>query len=77
MIEDMRKEKSDKYEELKGDRGSKDWNWYFLKYRPVDEPKKSKKNKNKKTKKRKKNGKRKTKKRKSSKTTLLKKIFNF
>jgi hypothetical protein len=79
MIEDMRKEKSDKYEELKGDRGSKEWNWYFLKYRPVDEPKKSKKNKNKnkKTKKRKKNGKRKTKKRKSSKTTLLKKIFNF
>ena len=66
-----------KYEELKGNKDSKEWNWYFLKYRPGDEPKKSKKNKNKKTKKRNKKSKRKTKKRASAKTSLFKKLFNF
>ena len=35
-MEKMREEKANKYKELKKHRGSKEWNWYFLKYAPAD-----------------------------------------
>ena len=35
-MEKMREEKASKYKELKKHRGSKEWNWYFLKYVPAD-----------------------------------------
>ena len=77
MIEDMRKEKSDKYEELKGNKDSKEWNWYFLKYRPGDEPKKSKKNKNKKQRSAIKKASERQKNVHQQKQVLFKKLFNF
>ena len=55
--EDIRSEKTKKYEELKDKRGSKDWEWYFLRYEPAKkttEPKKTQKKTLKKTKKNKK-----------------------
>ena len=73
VIEDMRKEKSEKFEELKHKRDTKDWEWHFLKYRPGEISKKGKKKDKKKTKKGKKKSKRKTRKKKK---TLLKRIFN-
>ena len=54
-IEDIRKEKSDKYNELKGQRGTKEYEKYFLKYVPQEEIKNSKKERKNKTQK-KKNG---------------------
>ena len=35
------REKTKKYEELKDKRGSKDWEWYFLRYEPAKEKQKS------------------------------------
>jgi hypothetical protein len=59
----MREEKANKYRELKNERGSDDWNWYFYKYSPAEERStrkykstrnvKNKSKKNKKTRKRK------------------------
>ena len=52
----MREEKAKKYRELKNKRGSKDWEWYFLKYSPADiEMRKNKPKTTKKTKKTRKN----------------------
>jgi hypothetical protein len=69
-MEKMREEKASKYKELKKHRGSKEWNWYFLKYVPADieMEKYNKKEKNKKkTKKNRHTGKKKkTRKRKKS-----------
>jgi len=64
--EKSRAHKSEMFEKLKNNRGSDEWNWYFLRYVPGDSTKKSKiKNSNKKThkRKRKKKKNRKTKKR--------------
>jgi hypothetical protein len=74
MIEDMRKQKSQKYTELKNSRPSKDWDWYFLKYRPDEEHKKTLQ----KTKKsnRKRTQKQKTKKNKKNKKSLFKQFLN-
>jgi len=60
-IEKMREEKAEKYKELKKNRGSKEWNWYFLRYTPEEgkEKKISKKRKTHKKKKRKRRGTRK------------------
>jgi len=57
----MREEKAEKYKELKKNRGSKEWNWYFLRYTPEEgkEKKISKKRKTHKKKKRKRRGTRK------------------
>jgi hypothetical protein len=35
-MEKMREEKANKYKELKNKRGSKEWEWFFLKYSPAD-----------------------------------------
>lgn len=51
--EDIRGEKSKKYKELKDKRGSREWDWYFLRYVPHEENQKKfnkKKNKTKKIK---------------------------
>ena len=45
-LEDMRNEKSKKYEELKGKRGSREYEEYFLRYAPGEKYKKNKVNKN-------------------------------
>ena len=37
-FEDLRKEKKEKYEKLKNKRGSKEWNKYFLRYSPKNNP---------------------------------------
>ena len=48
-MEEMREEKSKKYKELKNIRKSKDYDWYFLRYLPIEHDKKNKpKNKRKK-----------------------------
>lgn len=62
-LEDMRNEKSKKFEELKTKRGSREYEEWFLRYTPGDNEKKNKasKNKGKKTRGRKKNSRRKTK----------------
>ena len=69
-MEKMREEKASKYKELKKHRGSKEWNWYFLKYAPADiemEKYNKKEKKKKKTKKNRHTGKKKkTRKRKKS-----------
>jgi len=69
-MEKMREEKASKYKELKKHRGSKEWNWYFLKYVPADiemEKYNKKEKKKKKTKKNRHTGKKKkTRKRKKS-----------
>ena len=57
-LESIRKEKTELYKELKNKRGSKDYEWYFLRYSPADKllekesRKKKKKTKKKKKKKR-------------------------
>jgi hypothetical protein len=51
-IERIREEKALKYKELKNNRGSKEWDFYFLKYSPGDNEGRNTKN-NKKKKKRK------------------------
>jgi|UniRef100_A0A6C0IPA1 hypothetical protein len=58
-MEDIKSEKTKNFNRLKGERGSKEWNWYFLRYVPHEEnehkfEKKDKKKKNVKKKKRKK-----------------------
>ena len=58
-IEKIREEKAEKYKELKKKRGSKEWDWYFLRYTP-GEDKNKKKRKKRKTKRRKRRRKRKT-----------------
>ena len=45
-IETIRKEKSDKYNELKNERGTKEYEKYFLKYAPQEDKMKSKKERN-------------------------------
>jgi len=59
--EDIRAEKSKKYKELKDKRGTRDWDWYFLRYVPheTNEKKYKRKDKNKKKIKRKKSKKKK------------------
>ncbi len=50
-LEDMRNEKSKKYQELKGKRGSKEYEEYFLRYAPGEKNKeKAEKNQKKKNK---------------------------
>jgi len=61
-MEKMREEKAEKYRELKNKRGSKDYEWYFLRYIPEERDKNYKPLKKKKQKKKKKKKKRKTKK---------------
>ena len=60
-IEKIREEKAEKYKELKKNRGSKEWNWYFLRYTPGEgkEKKVSKKRKTHKKRQRKRRGTRK------------------
>ena len=56
--ESIRAEKSNKYNELKNNKNSKDWEWYFLNYKPGEKSSKkdhTKKKKNKKTRKKRKN----------------------
>ena len=65
--EDIRAEKTKKYEELKDKRGSKDWEWYFLRYEPAKEKQKSTKVVSKSNKKSKKKSKTKNKKNKTNK----------
>jgi len=38
-LEKMRREKSEKYEELKNEKGSKEYEWYFLRYIPAEREK--------------------------------------
>jgi len=72
--EDIRAEKSNVYKKLKDKRGSKEWDWYFLRYVPHEEyEKKFKKKKNKKTKKTKKTKKAKKKIKKRKKKSTRKK----
>ena len=40
-LEKMRREKSKKYEELKNKKGSKEYEWYFLRYVPAERSRKS------------------------------------
>lgn len=49
--EDIRAEKTKLFEKYKGNRNSKEWNWYFLRYVPKEEKEKKTTKKNKKTKK--------------------------
>lgn len=85
-LESMRQEKTEKFKELKNKKGTKDYEWYFLRYVPAeedkdynpdDEKKKNKKKKKKKTKKKtkkqnkpKKKTKKKTRKKRKKKTFL-------
>ena len=61
-MEKMREEKAEKYRELKNKRGSKEYEWYFLRYIPSEKdrdykpPKKKKRKKKKKKRKTKKKG---------------------
>ena len=64
-MEKMREEKAEKYRELKNKRGSKDYEWYFLRYIP------SELNKNNKPPKKKKKRKKRKKRRKTKKKSLL------
>ncbi len=64
-MEKMREEKAEKYRELKNKRGSKDYEWYFLRYIP------SELNKNNKPHKKKKKRKKRKKRRKTKKKSLL------
>ena len=57
--EDIRSEKSKKYKELKDKRGSREWDWYFLRYIPHEENQKNSTKKIRKIKKSKKKTKRK------------------
>lgn len=66
--EKSRAHKSEMFEKLKNNRGSDEWNWYFLRYVPGESTKKSK---NKKTRKRKSKSKRKKGKRKTKKRGLI------
>jgi len=61
-LEKMRREKSEKYEELKNKKGSKEYEWYFLRYVPAETERKTKH----KTKKRKKSRKKSRKRRRRS-----------
>ena len=65
-MEEMREEKSKKYIELKKNRKSKDYDWYFLRYLPRENDKKNKPT----NKKKKRKTKRKTKKRRKKKGIL-------
>ena len=61
----MREEKAEKYKELKNKRGTKEWDWYFLRYTPGNErDKNGKKQTNKRKTNKRKTNKRKTNKRK-------------
>ena len=60
--ESIRGEKSKKYNELKNKKNSKEWEWYFLNYKPGEKSSKNKTRKRKKNKTRKKKKKNKTKK---------------
>ena len=67
-IEKMREEKAEKYKELKNKRGTKEWDWYFLRYTPGNErDKNGKKQTNKRKTNKRKTNKRKTNKRKTNK----------
>jgi hypothetical protein len=71
-LEDMRNEKSKKYEELKGKRGSKEYEEYFLRYAPGEKNKaNAKKNPKKKSKTRGKKGKKSKKKSRKNKKGLF------
>jgi len=48
-LEKMRKHKKDKYKELKNKRNTKEYEWFFLNYSPIQEKTKTQTNKNKKT----------------------------
>tara|TARA_B100001758_G_scaffold65204_1_gene54430 strand:- start:112 stop:1665 length:1554 start_codon:yes stop_codon:yes gene_type:complete len=74
--EDIRSEKTKKYEELKDKRGSKDWEWYFLRYEPAKEKQKSTKVVSKSKKKSKKKSKTKNKKNKTNKKVKKNKKVN-
>jgi hypothetical protein len=82
--EDIKAEKTSNYKKLKNQRGSKEWDWYFLRYVPHEEyekkfrkksGKKTKKTKKKKTKKYKKKRVKKPKRRKSKKKLKSKNMF--
>ena len=62
--EKSRAHKSEMFEKLKNNRGSDEWNWYFVRYVPGESTKKTKKTSVKKTRKRKRKGKKKRKTRK-------------
>ena len=63
-IEKIREEKAEKYKELKKKRGSKEWDWYFLRYTPGEkDDNKKKKKTTKRTRKRKKRKRKRTRKR--------------
>ena len=62
--EKSRAHKSEMFEKLKNNRGSDEWNWYFLRYVPGESTKKTKKTSVKKNRKRKRKGKKKRKTRK-------------
>jgi hypothetical protein len=47
ILEDIRAEKAEKYEELKGDRSSKEFNEWFFKYIPSEKDEKTIKKSNK------------------------------
>lgn len=77
-LEMMRAEKSKKFKELKDKRGTKDYEWYFLRYVPKDEKNNpTKKKPKKKTKKRKNKIKKKKTKKRRKKRRKYKGIFKF
>ena len=77
-LEMMRAEKSKKFKELKDKRGTKDYEWYFLRYVPKDEKNKPiKKKPKKKTKKRNYKKKKKKTKKRRKKRRKYKGIFKF
>ena len=71
-LESMRQEKAEKFKELKKKRGSKDYDWYFLRYIPAEEDKDFEPDEKEKKKKLKKKKKKKTRKRRKKKTFLSK-----
>ena len=83
-IEKMREEKADMFKKLKNKRGSKDYEWWFLRYLPAEhdpnykppEKKKKKQKKKSKTKKRKNKTKKKSKKKKKKRKTKKKGLLS-
>jgi len=82
--EDIKAEKANNFKKLKNKRGTKEWDWYFLRYVPHEEyeaqfekknKKKTKKKSKKKTKKKNKKIKKKTKKKKTIKRRRKSNIF--
>ena len=73
-IEKMREDKAEMFKKLKNKRNSKDYEWWFLRYRPGDSGAEKKKKRKRKTKKNKK--KRRRRRRRTRKKGLLNRLFS-